>query len=85
MPILSKTDNKKLLRIIHIVWNPVVIRFKVFPYDLIVLTRILDLIEVLGEFGRDFITRKFIDDVWPPLKKAIELELKKKPASGTLI
>jgi len=77
-----KTDKKDLLPTIHILWSPILQRFQERDRDLTVLTRVLELIMTIAEFSGDFISRRFIDELWPHLKRKCKEESERKTQIG---
>jgi hypothetical protein len=48
----------------------------------IVITRALETVQILALLAGDFLSRKFIDDLWPPLRKALKNEIQRKAVVG---
>ncbi|XP_023292391.2 uncharacterized protein LOC111675781 [Lucilia cuprina] len=69
IPLLRGYDNE-LLPLIHLTWSPLVEKFR--QKNALVLNRCFSLLEILATYGKDFITKRSLDDVMPFLKNFLQ-------------
>jgi hypothetical protein len=80
-----KTDTKDFLHSIHILWTPILQRFSERDKDLTVLTRVLELIILIAQLSGDFISKRFVDELWPQLKRKCQEESERKTQIGLFV
>jgi hypothetical protein len=58
--------KKVLLPSLHMIWSPLQWRF--LDEDYRIVSEALEMMREMSKFGRSFLSRKFVDDLWPLLK-----------------
>lgn len=69
VPLLAEYENE-LLPLVHLVWLPLVEKFR--QKDSLVLSRCFSLLHILGLHAKDFILKRSLSDVIPQLKQFLK-------------
>lgn len=69
VPLLADYENE-LLPLVHLVWLPLVEKFR--QKDSLVLSRCFSLLHILGLHAKDFILKRSLSDVIPQLKQFLK-------------